>query len=89
MTWHTARASSGSCGRTSNTIHTVKQPPARRDTGFQPRRWLPARAEKTQAMLRRLRELQHFPGETLILSVEGINARFARKFGGVPGARII
>jgi len=53
------------------------------------RRWLPARAEKTQAMLRRLRELQHFPGETLILSVEGINARFARKFGGVPGARII
>jgi len=43
----------------------------------------------TQAVLQRIQELVSFPGETMILSVEGENYRFGRKFRWMRGSRIV
>lgn len=43
----------------------------------------------TQIVLQRIQELVSFPGETMILSVEGENYRFGRKFRWMRGSRIV
>jgi hypothetical protein len=43
----------------------------------------------SQAVLRRIQESVQFPGETMIVSVEGENSAFGRKFRWMRGSRII
>ena len=43
----------------------------------------------TQVVLRRIQEQVSFPGETMILSVEGENYLFGRKFRWMRGSRIV
>ena len=43
---------------------------------------------RTREVMERLRTLE-FPGETLIINIGGANPRFARKFRGLSGARIV
>jgi hypothetical protein len=43
----------------------------------------------TRAVLQRIGEQVSFPGETMILSVEGENYRFGRKFRWMRGSRIV
>jgi Zn-dependent protease with chaperone function len=59
--------------------------------GYSVRRgWLPWKAKASvQVVLRRIQEAVVFPGETLILSVEGANAAFGRKFRWMRGSRIV
>jgi Zn-dependent protease with chaperone function len=59
--------------------------------GYTVRRgWLPGQAKgSVQAALQRIQETVSFPGETLILSVEGANAAFGRKFRWMRGSRIV
>lgn len=47
------------------------------------------RKRRAREVLRRIQESVHFPGETIILSVEGANYRFGRKFRWMHGARIL
>lgn len=53
--------------------------------------WLPGQKKKgsAQAVLARIQESVSFPGETLILSVEGGNAAFGSKFRWMRGSRIV
>jgi hypothetical protein len=52
--------------------------------------WLPGRKKgSVQVVLHRIQETVFFPGETLILSVEGANAAFGRKFRWMRGSRIV
>jgi Zn-dependent protease with chaperone function len=52
--------------------------------------WLPWQAKgSVQAVQQRIHETVSFPGETLILSVEGSNAAFGRKFRWMRGSRIL
>ena len=52
--------------------------------------WLPGQAKgNIQVVLQRIQESVSFPGETLILSVEGGNAAFGRKFRWMRGSRIV
>jgi len=52
--------------------------------------WLPGRKKgSTQVVLARIQESVSFPGETLILSVEGGNAAFGSKFRWMRGSRIV
>ena len=58
--------------------------------GFCATRALRLRSEKrVAAVLNRIQGTVQFPGETLILSVEGENRRFARKFRRIERARVI
>jgi hypothetical protein len=59
--------------------------------GYTVRRgWLPWQAKASvQGVLQRIQETVSFPGETLILSVEGSNAAFGRKFRWMRGSRIV
>jgi Zn-dependent protease with chaperone function len=59
--------------------------------GYTVRRgWLPGQAKgRVQVVLQRIQESVSFPGETLILSVEGGNAAFGRKFRWMRGSRIV
>jgi hypothetical protein len=59
--------------------------------GYTVRRgWLPWKAKgSVQVVLRRIQEAVVFPGETLILGVEGGNAAFGRKFRWMRGSRIV
>lgn len=53
-------------------------------------RWRPfGRKASVQAVLNRIQETVQFPGETLILNVEGGNAAFGRKFRWMRGSRIV
>ena len=53
-------------------------------------RWRPwGRKASAQAVLQRIQETVEFPGETLILGVEGANAAFGRKFRWMRGSRIV
>lgn len=45
--------------------------------------------QRAQEVSRRIRESVPFPGETLIISVDGNNYRFGRKFHWMHGARIL
>jgi len=45
--------------------------------------------QRAAAVLRRIQQLTIFPSETLIINVEGDNARFGRKFRRMKGARIV
>jgi len=40
-------------------------------------------------VLRRIQQGVQFPGEALIINVEGANYRFGRKFRRIRGARIL
>jgi hypothetical protein len=52
--------------------------------------WLPWQAKgSVQVVLRRIQEAVTFPGETLILGVEGANAAFGRKFRWMRGSRVL
>jgi len=44
---------------------------------------------RTQAVMEELRSAVQFPGETLIINIEGVNRAFAREFAAAPDARII
>jgi hypothetical protein len=59
--------------------------------GYTVRRgWLPGQAKgRVQVVLQRIQESVSYPGETLILSVEGGNAAFGRKFRWMRGSRIV
>jgi hypothetical protein len=49
---------------------------------------LPRHQEKVAAMRRRLSTLSHYPGETLIIGIEGSNSSFLRRFREIEQARI-
>ncbi len=51
--------------------------------------WSLASAARTNATLNRIRQDVIFPGETLIVSLEGSNSRFATRFRRLEGARIL
>jgi Zn-dependent protease with chaperone function len=54
------------------------------------RGWLPWQKKgSARVVLQRIQETVTFPGETLILSVEGGNAAFGRKFRWMRGSRIV
>jgi Zn-dependent protease with chaperone function len=59
--------------------------------GFTVRRgWLPRQKKgSAQVVLQRIQDTVTFPGETLILGVEGGNAAFGRKFRWMRGSRIV
>lgn len=44
---------------------------------------------RAQAALRQIQETVVFPGETLIINIDGANARFGRRFRPLDGARIL
>ena len=50
--------------------------------------WL-YRIKRATEVLQKIREAVSFPGETLIVNVEGENSRFKRKFKRLNGARIV
>ena len=56
--------------------------------GFAARGWL-GRKRRTAEVQAQVHEAVAFPGETLILSVEGENYRFGRKFRWMRGSRIV
>jgi hypothetical protein len=45
--------------------------------------------ERAAEALRRIQETLSFPGETLIISIEGDNYRFGRKLRWMRGARVV
>jgi hypothetical protein len=54
------------------------------------RGWLPRQKKgSAQVVLQRIQDTVTFPGETLILGVEGGNAAFGRKFRWMRGSRIV
>ena len=58
--------------------------------GFALDGWLPwGKTDGSQAALRRIQQSVQFPGETMILSVEGGNSAFRRKFRWMRGSRIV
>jgi hypothetical protein len=58
--------------------------------GFTIGGWLPwGRKGSPQVVLGRIQQTVQFPGETLILSVEGENYRFGRKLRWLRGSRIV
>jgi Zn-dependent protease with chaperone function len=58
--------------------------------GFTLGGWLPWRKkDSSQVVLRRIQESVQFPGETMILSVQGGNSAFGRKFRWMHGSRIV
>jgi Zn-dependent protease with chaperone function len=58
--------------------------------GFSLGGWLPwGKKDSSQVVLRRIQETVQFPGETMILSVEGKNSAFDRKFRWMRGSRIV
>jgi Zn-dependent protease with chaperone function len=58
--------------------------------GFTLDGWLPwGKKDSSQAALRRIQESVQFPGETMILSVEGENRAFGRKFRWMRGSHIL
>src|SRR5262249_55728406 len=58
--------------------------------GFTLGGWLPwGKKDSSQVALRRIQESVQFPGETMILSVEGNNSAFRRKFRWMRGSRIV
>jgi Zn-dependent protease with chaperone function len=58
--------------------------------GFTRGRRLPWRKrDSSQVVLRRIQESVQFPGETMILSVQGGNSAFRRKFRWMRGSRIV
>lgn len=58
--------------------------------GFTIEGWLPwGKQDNAQLMARRIRESVQFPGETMIISVEGGNSAFGRKFRWMRGSRIV
>ena len=58
--------------------------------GFTLGGWLPWRKKDSfQVVLRRIQESVQFPGETMILSVQGGNSAFGRKFRWMHGSRIV
>jgi Zn-dependent protease with chaperone function len=58
--------------------------------GFALDGWLPwGKKDSSQAVLRRIQESVQFPGETMILSVEGKNSAFGRKFRWMRGSRLV
>jgi len=58
--------------------------------GFSLGGWLPwGKKDSSQVVLRRIQETVQFPGETMILSVEGKNSAFGRKFRWMRGSRIV
>jgi len=56
--------------------------------GFTVRGWL-NRKRRTAEVLERIHQAVTWPGETLIISVEGENYRFGRKFRWMRGSRIL
>jgi hypothetical protein len=50
-------------------------------------RW--GKKDNSQLVLRRMQESVQFPGQTMILSVDGENSAFGRKFRWMRGARIV
>jgi Zn-dependent protease with chaperone function len=58
--------------------------------GFTLDGWLPwGKNDSSQVVLRRIQESVQFPGDTMILSVEGKNSAFRRKFRWTHGSRIV
>jgi hypothetical protein len=58
--------------------------------GFTLGGWLPwGKKDSSQVVLRRIQETVQFPGETMILSVEGENSALGRKFRWMRGSRIV
>jgi hypothetical protein len=58
--------------------------------GFTTTRWFQWRRNgQAQEVTRAIQDSVRFPGETLIISVEGENVRFGRKFRWMRGARIL
>lgn len=58
--------------------------------GFTTTRWFQWRRKgRAQEVTRAIQDSVRFPGETLIISVEGENVRFGRKFRWMRGARIL
>ena len=58
--------------------------------GFTVGGWLPwGKKGSSQVVLRRIQETVQFPGETLILSIEGEHYQFGRKFRWMRGSRIV
>lgn len=58
--------------------------------GFSARRWYQLdNRKRNQAVLERIRQEVPFPGETLIICVDGDNYRFGRKFRWMRGSRIL
>jgi hypothetical protein len=52
--------------------------------------WLPGQKKgSAQVVRQRIQETVTFPGETMILNVEGGNAAFGRKFRWMRGSRIV
>src|SRR6266699_3283156 len=47
------------------------------------------RGERERAVMERLRTAVEFPGETLIINIEGANSGLGRQFAGVAHARIV
>ncbi len=45
--------------------------------------------QRAQEIMRLLQETVRFPGETLIINVEGVNYRFGRKFRWIRGAKVL
>jgi Zn-dependent protease with chaperone function len=58
--------------------------------GYRATGWFQLHSKKRAAeVLRRMQESVQFPGETLIVNVEGENYRFGRKFAWKRGARVV
>jgi Zn-dependent protease with chaperone function len=58
--------------------------------GFTLGGWLPwGKKDSSQVVLRRIQESVQFPGETMILRVEGKNSAFGRKFRWMRRSRIV
>jgi Zn-dependent protease with chaperone function len=53
------------------------------------RGWAPRNAVLAHAILQRLKQEIQFPGETLIVNIEGSNGRLAPRLKGMRGARIL
>jgi hypothetical protein len=47
------------------------------------------RNQRERAVIEQLRTAVEFPGERLIINIEGANSRFSRQFAEVAQARII
>lgn len=57
---------------------------------FRTTRWFqPHSKQRRQKVLQQIKESVPFPGETIIISVEGDNYRFGHKFRWIRGARIL
>lgn len=58
--------------------------------GYRTTKWFQLhRRGRAREVLRQIQESVRFPGETLIICLEGGNHRFGRKFGRIHGARIL